>query len=110
MPTGADFGLHFRTGCRNRQAEAFYDVVNWFKPSFVLMENVCDILRAEDGIYAKSAIGCLLEMRYQVRMGIIAACDQGVPQARNRQVVVHSVPDGMSVNTPRCVCTKIVLA
>lgn len=70
--------------CRNRQMTAFYEVVNWFKPGFVLMENVVDILRKEDGIYAKSAMGCLLQMGYQVRMGIIAACDQGVPQARNR--------------------------
>ena len=64
--------------------EAFYDVVNWFQPGFVLMENVPDILLKEDGMYAKSAIGCLLEMRYQVRMGIIKACDQGVPQIRTR--------------------------
>ena len=70
--------------------EAFYDVVNWFKPGFVLMENVPDILKKEDGMYAKSAMGCLLDMRYQVRMGIIAACDQGVPQARNRSA--SSVP------------------
>lgn len=39
-------------------------------------------------MYAKSAMGCLLEMRYQVRMGIIGACDQGVPQARNRQALI----------------------
>ena len=48
------------------------------------MENVVDSLRKEDGIYAKSAMGTLLLLNYQVRMGIIAACDQGVPQARNR--------------------------
>ena len=70
--------------CRNRQMTAFYEVVSWFKPGFVLMENVVDILLKENGIYAKSAMGCLLQMGYQVRMGIIAACDQGVPQARNR--------------------------
>ncbi len=64
--------------------EAFYDVVDHFKPSFVLMENVVDTLRKEDGMYAKSAMGSLLLLNYQVRMGIIAACDQGVPQARNR--------------------------
>lgn len=67
---------------------AFYDVVNWFKPGFVLMENVVDILKKEDGVYAKSAMGSLLQMGYQVRMGIIAAYDQGVPQARNRSALL----------------------
>ncbi len=70
--------------CRNRQMEAFYDVVLWFQPGFVLMENVVDTLKKEDGMSAKSAMGSLLLLNYQVRMGIIAACDQGVPQVRNR--------------------------
>ena len=48
------------------------------------MENVTDIFKKEDGTYAKSAMASLLSMRYQVRAGIIAACDQGVPQCRNR--------------------------
>ncbi|KAL3146940.1 hypothetical protein ABBQ38_014910 [Trebouxia sp. C0009 RCD-2024] len=69
---------------RNRQVTAFYDVVEYFRPAYVLMENVLDILKKEDGTYAKSAMASLLNMRYQVRTGIIAACDQGVPQSRNR--------------------------
>ena len=70
--------------CRNRQVTAFYDVVEYFRPAYVLMENVLDILKKEDGTYAKSAMASLLTMRYQVRIGVIAACDQGVPQSRNR--------------------------
>ena len=70
--------------CRNRQVTAFYDVVEYFKPAYVLMENVLDILKKEDGTYAKSAMASLLTMRYQVRIGVIAACDHGVPQSRNR--------------------------
>lgn len=58
--------------------------MEFFKPAYVLMENVVDIFKKEDGMYAKSAMASLLSMRYQVRAGIIAACDQGVPQSRNR--------------------------
>ncbi|KAL0040722.1 hypothetical protein WJX79_003028 [Trebouxia sp. C0005] len=76
--------VDIRDDSRNRQMEAFYDVVLWFQPGFVLMENVVDTLHKEDGMYAKSAMGSLLLLNYQVRMGIIAACDQGVPQIRNR--------------------------
>ena len=74
----------FGCNCRNRQVTAFYDVVEYFRPAYVLMENVLDILKKEDGTYAKSAMASLLTMRYQVRIGVIAACDQGVPQSRNR--------------------------
>ena len=70
--------------CRNRQVTAFYQVVDFFKPGYVLMENVVDIFKKEDGTYAKSAMASLLAMRYQVRAGIIAASDHGVPQIRNR--------------------------
>ena len=76
----------FGCNCRNRQVTAFYDVVEYFRPAYVLMENVLDILKKEDGTYAKSAMASLLTMRYQVRIGVIAACDQGVPQSRNRCV------------------------
>ena len=76
--------VHRNHHCRNRQVTAFYDVVEFFKPAYVLMENVVDIFKKEDGMYAKSAMASLLSMRYQVRAGIIAACDHGVPQSRNR--------------------------
>ena len=59
-------------------------MVEYFGPPWVLMENVVDILNKEDGTYAKSAMASLLAMRYQVRCGIIAAVDHGVPQLRNR--------------------------
>lgn len=75
-------------GCRNRQVTAFYNVVDFFKPGFVLMENVVDIFKKEDGTYAKSAMASLLAMRYQVRAGIIAASGYGVPQIRNRSVLL----------------------
>lgn len=70
--------------CRNRQVQAFYDVIEWFNPGYVLMENVLDIFKKQDGMYAKFAASRLLNMRYQTRLGCIAACDQGAPQGRWR--------------------------
>lgn len=69
---------------RNRQVQAFYDVIEWFQPGYVLMENVLDIFKKQDGMYAKFAASRLLNMRYQTRLGCIAACDQGAPQGRWR--------------------------
>jgi DNA (cytosine-5)-methyltransferase 1 len=70
--------------CRNRQVQAFYDVIQWFRPAFVLMENVMDIFHKQDGMYVKFAVGRLLSMRYQTRVGCIAAADHGAPQGRWR--------------------------
>ena len=81
--------LHSRAAprcCRNRQVQAFYDVIQWFKPAFVLMENVMDIFHKQNGMYVKFAVGRLLNMRYQTRVGCIAAADQGAPQGRWRRV------------------------
>lgn len=69
---------------RNRQVFAFYDTIKWFQPSFVLMENVLDIFKKGDGEYAKLAASILLDMDYQTRTGVIAACHHGAPQGRWR--------------------------
>ena len=63
---------------------AFYNLIEWFKPAFVLMENVADILRAQQGAYAKFAVGRLLALRYQTRLGLVMASSQGAPQTRWR--------------------------
>jgi site-specific DNA-cytosine methylase len=59
-------------------------VVTRFSPSFVLMENVLDILKKDDGTYAKFAAGRLVNLRYQTRTGLICTVYYGVPQRRWR--------------------------
>lgn len=63
---------------------AFYDVIEFFQPSFVLMENVLDIFKKQDGTYAKYATARLVNMHYQSRVGIISAAEHGAPQGRWR--------------------------
>lgn len=48
------------------------------------METVKDILVKQGGLYAKYAQARLLSLRYQTRLGLIAACDQGAPKGRWR--------------------------
>lgn len=69
---------------RNRQVDAFYDIIDWLQPGYVLMENVLDILSKEDGMYAKYATARLLQQRYQTRTGIIPAGEHGIAQGRWR--------------------------
>ncbi|XP_020227440.1 DNA (cytosine-5)-methyltransferase CMT2 isoform X2 [Cajanus cajan] len=69
---------------RNRQIVIFMDMVKFLKPRYVLMENVVDILRFDQGSLGRYALSRLVHMNYQARLGIIAAGCYGLPQFRLR--------------------------
>ncbi|XP_030453904.2 DNA (cytosine-5)-methyltransferase CMT2 isoform X2 [Syzygium oleosum] len=69
---------------RNRQIVVFMDIVQFLKPKFVLMENVTDILRLDKASLARYALSRLVHMRYQARLGTMAAGCYGLPQFRLR--------------------------
>lgn len=69
---------------RNRQIKVFMDIVEFLKPKYVLMENVVDILKFAKGTLGRYAISRLVHMRYQARLGIMAAGSYGLPQFRLR--------------------------
>ncbi|XP_074270247.1 DNA (cytosine-5)-methyltransferase CMT2-like isoform X2 [Silene latifolia] len=77
---------------RNRQLIVFMDIVDYLKPKFVLMENVTDILRFDKGSLGRYALSRLVHMRYQARVGIIAAGCYGVPQFRLRAFFWGALP------------------
>ncbi|KAA8516963.1 hypothetical protein F0562_017219 [Nyssa sinensis] len=69
---------------KNHQLVVFMDIVEFLKPKYVLMENVCDILKFAGGALGCYAIGRLVSINYQARLGIMAAGSYGVPQCRLR--------------------------
>nr|XP_043607469.1 DNA (cytosine-5)-methyltransferase 1-like isoform X2 [Erigeron canadensis] len=69
---------------KNHQLVVYMDIIDFLKPKFVLMENVCDIVKFADGILGYHAVGRLVSMNYQTRLGIMAAGSYGVPQCRFR--------------------------
>ncbi|KAL4591802.1 hypothetical protein LXL04_004774 [Taraxacum kok-saghyz] len=69
---------------KNHQLVVYMDIIEFLKPKFVLMENVCDIVKFADGILGFYAVGRLVSMNYQTRLGIMAAGSYGVPQCRLR--------------------------
>ncbi|KDO42579.1 hypothetical protein CISIN_1g0039741mg, partial [Citrus sinensis] len=69
---------------KNRQLLVFMDVIEYLKPKYVLMENVVDILKFSGGFLARYAVGRLVSMDYQTRLGIMAAGSYGLPQFRLR--------------------------
>lgn len=60
------------------------DIVDYLKPKFVLMENVVDILKFAGGYLGRYALGRLIGMNYQTRMGMMSAGSYGLPQFRMR--------------------------
>ncbi|CAI9761350.1 unnamed protein product [Fraxinus pennsylvanica] len=69
---------------KNKQLVVFMDIVAYLRPKFVLMENVVDIVRFAGGFLGRYALGRLVGMGYQTRMGMMAAGAYGLPQFRMR--------------------------
>ncbi|KAH7840043.1 hypothetical protein Vadar_011878 [Vaccinium darrowii] len=69
---------------KNEQLRVFMDIVKFLKPRFVLMENVVDLLRFAGGFLGRYALGRLVGLNYQARLGIVAAGAYGLPQFRMR--------------------------
>ncbi|KAL0873818.1 hypothetical protein Bca101_023523 [Brassica carinata] len=78
---------------RNQQIGVFMDIVEYLKPKFVLMENVVDILRLDKGSLGRCALGRLVQMRYQARLGIMTAGCYGLSQFRSRVFLWGADPD-----------------
>ena len=60
------------------------DIIDHLKPKYVLMENVVDIVKFANGFLGRYAVGRLIGMNYQARLGIMAAGSYGLPQFRLR--------------------------
>ena len=82
---------------KNHQLLVFMDIVNYLKPKYVLMENVVDILKFAGGFLGRYAMGRLVSMNYQARLGMMAAGSYGVPQYRMRVFLWGAHPMEASV-------------
>ncbi|KAF5190586.1 DNA (cytosine-5)-methyltransferase [Thalictrum thalictroides] len=77
---------------KNMQLIVFMDIVEYLKPNYVLMENVTDILKFVDGYLGRYAIGRLVAMKYQTRLGLMVAGCYGLPQYRMRAFFWGALP------------------
>ncbi|KAM7501160.1 hypothetical protein LguiB_000064 [Lonicera macranthoides] len=77
---------------KNKQIDVFMDFVSFLKPKFLLMENVVDILKFAGGFLGRYALGRLVGMNYQARMGMMIAGSYGLPQFRMRMFMWGACP------------------
>lgn len=78
---------------KNKQLVVFMDIVEYLKPRYVLMENVVDLVKFAEGYLGRYAVGRLVQMNYQARMGMMAAGAYGLPQFRMRVFVWGAQPN-----------------
>lgn len=77
---------------KNEQLVVYMDVVNYLKPKYALMENVVDLVKFSKGFLGRYALGRLVDMNYQARMGMMAAGAYGLPQFRMRVFIWAAQP------------------
>lgn len=69
---------------RNRQLLVYVRLIEVLQPSFVLLEQVLDILLKENGVYVKAMTANLVRMGYQAHTGTLITGAYGCPQVRPR--------------------------
>lgn len=75
---------------RNRLFYDFVRVINWYKPKAFVMENVKGLLSMEKGEVIKQIIKECENAGsgYNVRLQVLKASDFGVPQSRERVIII----------------------
>jgi DNA (cytosine-5)-methyltransferase 1 len=69
---------------RNQLLLTYIEFVKVFKPKFVVIENVAEMMNGFEGAYTEEIIGSLEEFGYKVESERLLAADYGVPQLRRR--------------------------
>lgn len=78
----------------------FGRVISFWKPDFIFMENVPGLLNEPDFSPFRVFTNTLVRLGYQIDIKIIKACDFGVPQKRERLVLLASLHGFISIPAP----------
>lgn len=73
---------------RNFLFRYFFEVVKYVRPRFFVIENVPNILTAENGFFKQEIADIFHEIGYNISCAVLNAADYGVPQNRHRAFIV----------------------
>lgn len=65
-------------------SKLFFDVCFYLRPSYILFENVANLIKHDEGTSFQVILASLLANKYQVRFAVLRAAAHGVPQQRRR--------------------------
>ena len=86
---------------RNKLYKGFVRMVEYFKPSAFVMENVPNILSIGEGVVKQSILDDFKKLGYHVETTVLLASDYGVPQNRRRAVFVGLRNGVFDFNIPK---------
>lgn len=75
---------------RNFLFKEYISFVDYFKPKFVVIENVPNILSTSNGYFRDEIVNNLINLGYKINYGILNASDFKVPQNRKRAIFIAS--------------------
>ena len=73
---------------RNFLFQYFVTVVDYVRPNYFVMENVPNLLTAENGYFKKEVVELFAAKGYALVTDTLNAADYGVPQNRRRAVII----------------------
>ncbi|KAF3884469.1 MULTISPECIES: DNA cytosine methyltransferase [Nostocales] len=85
---------------RNQLYKTFLEFVQEFRPLYVVMENVSEILKAYDGVVKNEITEQLKSFGYKVVSASLNAAHYGIPQTRTRAFFIASLDKIPSFPTP----------
>ncbi|MDD3416224.1 MAG: DNA cytosine methyltransferase [Lachnospiraceae bacterium] len=93
---------------RNFLFKYYVAVVELVKPKYFVMENVPNLLTAENGFFFKEIEELFNQMGYSLEHGVMNASDYGVPQNRRRAVIIGKL-NGAAPNLPEPQNKKVTI-
>lgn len=85
---------------RNFLFKYYVDVVDKVCPKYFVMENVPNLLTAENGYFKNEIISLFSELGYVISADVLNASDFGVPQNRRRAFIIGKRTNGSAVVFP----------
>lgn len=73
----------------------YYDMVKRIKPEVFIIENVKNLLNSEDGYFKNQIIEKFSSLGYIINYGVLNAMDFGVPEHRERAIIIGSLSHGI---------------
>ncbi|XP_059480711.1 DNA (cytosine-5)-methyltransferase 1-like [Neocloeon triangulifer] len=86
---------------KNSLVSTYCSFLDFLRPKYFIFENVKNFASAQQSRYLKTVIACCLKIGYQVRFAILQAGAYGVPQARQRIIILGALPGNKLPHFPK---------
>lgn len=94
---------------RNFLFKYFVEVVKEVSPRYFVMENVPNLLTAENGYFQNELTAMFIELGYVINAQVLCAADFGVPQSRYRAVIIGKKAGFSPVAMPKASAIKTTI-